>query len=301
MASDHARVKRSIWQDPDFVALSPDAQRTYLLLLSQQKLTFCGTLDYLPQRWARLGRDVTAEDVERSVVELEQQRYVIVDRDTQELLIRSWVRHDGVCDSPNLIKAMWKAWTAVESHDLRRHVMDQLPEVAFDEGFGGAPKKGYQAPPEAFVERSSNPLPKGSEKGSTTPVPSPVPAPSPAPPLAGRLSAPASFVEIVDSGGAVAVRRETGAILDAANERATDKLTDSERRKLRPVVEDALRKGYDPNELADAIAVSPFRTDAAVMGELRAGRQSPRARRGAPPTKAETSAARILAELGGVN
>lgn len=179
MASDHARVLRAIWQDEDFLALSMHAQRLYLLLLSQPKLTFCGSLDYRPDRWAKLASDASTDAVEDALSELEAARYVVVDHDTGELVIRSWVRHDGVCSSPNLIRAMWKAWEALESKTLRRVVLCELPGKAFEDGFGS--EKSSLAPPaKALVELaeakgSANPSANPSAKGSATPVPSPAP------------------------------------------------------------------------------------------------------------------------------
>lgn len=113
-------------------------------------------------------------------------------------------------------------------------------------------------------------------------------------PIASRLSPPSSFIEIVDPGGPVAVRRETTAILDAAEQRASDRLTPTERKILRPVVEEALMAQYLPDELADAIAFSPFRTRAAIMGELRK-RHRPAV---ATSTRTSRSLERIAREIG---
>ena len=50
MARSEARVLVSIWSDPDWLALTSTAQRAYLLLLSQPKLSLAGCLDWMPQR-----------------------------------------------------------------------------------------------------------------------------------------------------------------------------------------------------------------------------------------------------------
>ena len=103
-------------------------------------------------------------------------------------------------------------------------------------------------------------------------------APQAAPPLAGRLSEPRNFVEIVDPGGPVAVRREVHAVIEEANRLSTEPLTPSEVRDLRPAIKEALESRYDPSELASAIASSPFKTGRSVMGELRK-RKQPQPRR----------------------
>lgn len=182
MARDHARILCSIWRDADFLALSKDAQRAYMLLLSQPKLTLCGSLDYMPQRWASLAFDDDQESLEASICELCDTGFVVVDQEAGELIIRSFVKHDGLLSSPNLVQAMWKAWLGVFSEELRYAVIEQLPDHAFEPGFGTA-KKAYETPREALDLRSNPPSPKGSPKGSGkgSPTPSPSPSPSPTP------------------------------------------------------------------------------------------------------------------------
>lgn len=150
MARTHAKVYAAIWSDPDFVTLSSDAQRTYMLLLSQAKLNLVGVLTYLPTRWARLAPDTTAADVERSVAELEAARYVIVDRDTEELLVRTLVRHDiaTVTRNSRLTSGMWNAWLSTESHDLRVAALAEMPDALWT-------NEKALPPPEALEMRSS--------------------------------------------------------------------------------------------------------------------------------------------------
>lgn len=188
MARDHARIICAIWRDPEFTMLSKDAQRLYMLLLSQPKLSLCGGLDYTPGRWAQMAGDDHVAAVEDAVTELEEGRFVLVDGDAAELVIRSFVKNDGISDSANLIQAMWKAWAGIYSDDLRQALVWELPDVAFQRGFGDE-KKDYEPPREALEMRAVEPLPnpspkgspRGSVKGSPNPSPTPVPSPSPVP------------------------------------------------------------------------------------------------------------------------
>jgi hypothetical protein len=97
----------------------------------------------------------------------------------------------------------------------------------------------------------------------------------PAEALKSRLSQPTTFVEIVDPGGPVALRKEAAAVIAEAERLAGPdrKLLDSERPKMLALARDAVNQGYDPAEVAEAIASSPFRTAPAVMGELRKRKQ----------------------------
>lgn len=100
MARNHARILTSIWNDDDFLALSGAAQRAYLLLLSQQNLSHAGLLPLTVKRWANKAADTTVEDFESHLAELEAARFVVIDRDTEELLVRSLMRGDEA----------WKHW-----------------------------------------------------------------------------------------------------------------------------------------------------------------------------------------------
>jgi hypothetical protein len=91
-----ARLQVSIWSDADWLALSVDAQRAYLLVLSQPGLSLCGVIAYTPRRWATYAAGDTTERLEAAIDELEERRFVVVDRDTEELLIRSFMRRDRV-------------------------------------------------------------------------------------------------------------------------------------------------------------------------------------------------------------
>lgn len=132
MGRDHARVKISIWTDAEFRAQSIEAQHMYFTLMSQPRLSHCGTLDYLPGRIAQLTAGNDESGVEYAVKTLEASRFVIVDRATQELLIRTFVRHDELLKFPNVVKAMAKDLAAILSDDLRDVVENELVKAYLD-------------------------------------------------------------------------------------------------------------------------------------------------------------------------
>lgn len=136
MARDHARVKTSIWNDPDFLELKISEQHCYLALMSNKGLSYCGVIDYVPGRFAYLAADMTQARFKTAVAGLVKTRFVIVDERTQELLLRTYVRHDGVLDRVNMGKATGTAIEAVVSWKLReaignelRHLMKESPNL----------------------------------------------------------------------------------------------------------------------------------------------------------------------------
>ena len=132
MARDHARIKLNIWADDDFRDLTSLAQWLYLHLVTSPSLTFCGITDWRPSRIASLTAELTGNDVERAASELEAGRYVVIDRDSEEALIRSFIRHDGLMASPNMAKAMCKAYAGTASRVLRAVVVHEVTRLRAD-------------------------------------------------------------------------------------------------------------------------------------------------------------------------
>lgn len=129
MARTHGRIYVSIWDDPDFIALKRDEQHAYFVLMSNKGLSRCGVIDYIPSRFEGLSTDLTAAKFRVAVAGLQRSRFVIIDDHTQELLLRSHVRHDGVFDRANMGKAVGTAYEAVVSRSIRRAIGDELARL----------------------------------------------------------------------------------------------------------------------------------------------------------------------------
>lgn len=126
MARDHARIKCNIWSDEDFTSLRIVAQHAYFWLESNLGLSRCGVITYIPARFTHLAADLTEAKIRKAVDELRETRFAIVDDRTQELLIRSHVRHDGVLDRVNMGKATGTAFEAVSSPLLKEAIGNEL-------------------------------------------------------------------------------------------------------------------------------------------------------------------------------
>ncbi len=130
MARSESRTKVSIWSDDDFRALTKDAQRAYWMLYSQPTITLCGVLAWTPGRWAILARDETTEDVVAAVEELEVAGFVIFDRTTEELWVRSFILHDGVTRSPKTLASARLQLGMIASATIRKGVMAVFDRLA---------------------------------------------------------------------------------------------------------------------------------------------------------------------------
>lgn len=125
MARTHARVQAALWVDEDWRALGAGAQRTYLLLISQPQINNCGVLPLVPKRWARLATDTAVDDLGRWLDELEATGFVVCDWETDEVLVRTFIRHDRIEDQPNLTKAAKRQFEEIESTRIQ-HVLFRL-------------------------------------------------------------------------------------------------------------------------------------------------------------------------------
>lgn len=172
MARDRANIRTDIWNDDDFRRLSTHAQLLYLQLLTSATLTYAGVADWRPKRIAALASGRTPEEVESAADELVHGLYVVIDENTEEVLIRSFLKHDGLLQKPNVAKAMTTAYGQVYSMTLKGVIVHELNRLheRFPEWKGFAVRevqdllrKGSVNPSELVPDGDPNPSEK---KGS---------------------------------------------------------------------------------------------------------------------------------------
>ena len=192
MARDYCQIKVSIWHDDEFTSLSGDAQRLYIYLCSQPKLDMAGVTPWRPRLVARSASDWTTDTVEAALCELEAAHYVLVDEETDELLVRSFIRNDELLKSPNLTKAMVKAWRSLDSQTLRGVIGFEVARLRDEDGSLRGLEHCAELFAQPLIDPRNNPFGKGSAKGSAkgcrTPAPTPTPTPAPAHALDGSAS-----------------------------------------------------------------------------------------------------------------
>ena len=151
MARSHAKVLVQVWRDRDWTSHTVEAQWLYWLLLSQPKLTLVGSLEVTPGRWAAFAPNASKTVVDAALVELEDAGKVIVDPDTDELLIRTFTTHDLDPNriNVNLARGLWGQWACIASDGLRRFAVLLIPGETWD-------KLEPHAPPDAtYIRRSA--------------------------------------------------------------------------------------------------------------------------------------------------
>ncbi|NKW33718.1 hypothetical protein GS942_16790 [Rhodococcus hoagii] len=127
MAREFARIWIGIADDEDLEDLSMAAQWLYFrVLVPDPTLNHCGVADWRPARLISKARDLTVEQILSAAGELERKRYALFDLDTEEVLVRSYIRGEKLLRNPKMAAAVVKSYRAVASKTLRAGVVSEL-------------------------------------------------------------------------------------------------------------------------------------------------------------------------------
>lgn len=128
-----ATIKTSIWEDADYLKLTAQAKLLYQFLLEQADLTLCGAIPLREGRW--LGPLGFAPRV--YLTELEQSRFLVADRDHEELWVRTFMRHGQVWGKG--IKGAQNSLDSVHSPKIRAALAEEYPDLADEWDLGTLP------------------------------------------------------------------------------------------------------------------------------------------------------------------
>ena len=211
MARDYAQIRTDIWADDHWRTLTPGAQWLYEHFLTSPTLTHAGVADWRPARVAKLARSLTTESVRKYADELERGRFILTDDETEEVVVRSFLRHDGVLLNPNMWKSLGAAYAGIYSSRIKAVVAAEVNRLRNESPDGLVTSKGGRVnpwlskhlqtliktgsdtppdtpthtPSDTLTETpsdspsdtsSDSPSPEGADRGSPpTPVPTPTP------------------------------------------------------------------------------------------------------------------------------
>jgi len=133
MARSHGRIMAAIWNDGDFIAMRGSAQRLFMFLLSQPDLSHAGLVPMRVNRWAKKAEDSTPATVRDDLAYLDERGFVVADDDTEEVLIRTFVRNDGVYKQPKVMLRMREDAQQIESPRLRAAFRAELAHLPLEE------------------------------------------------------------------------------------------------------------------------------------------------------------------------
>jgi hypothetical protein len=163
---NYANVSTGLWRKgSDFRHLSSSAQRTYCMLITQETISAVGVLPLTVGRWASLAFDTTVQSIRADLEELETARFVAVDEETEELLVRTFVKWDGGYGNPKRRPVIQKAAQTIDSDALRAVLAVEFERVGLpSDWLGDAPPQ----PPDGQANSLSGRL-SGSPTGDLSP------------------------------------------------------------------------------------------------------------------------------------
>lgn len=191
MPRDYAQIRPDIWADDHWRTLTPGAQWLYMHLLTSPRLTHAGVTDWRPARIAKIARTLTPDGVRKYADELTRERFVLPDEETEEIVIRSFIRHDGVLLNPNLWKSLGAAFADIYSAPIKAMVAAEVLRLRDESPEAVVTPKGREVNPWLSPHLQTL-LKSGIKRGSDTPsgTPSHTPSDTGSPMGSDRGSAP---------------------------------------------------------------------------------------------------------------
>lgn len=126
MAREYARVRLSIWDDPKFAELTPAAQHLYFVLLTDSSLSYAGVADWRPKRIAARAKGWTQDQILAAAQLLEVERFILFEPETEEALVRTFIRNDELLRNPKMALSVVKAYGSTASRQLRSVIVHEL-------------------------------------------------------------------------------------------------------------------------------------------------------------------------------
>jgi hypothetical protein len=108
---------------------SLEAKVLYTRLMSDDALNHAGVLPLRTALWAD-DIELPEGDIDKALRELEDKRYAYTDYKTHQVLIRTFIRNDGVADVPNILWSACRAALNLRSRKLRRVLAGELRKLA---------------------------------------------------------------------------------------------------------------------------------------------------------------------------
>jgi hypothetical protein len=177
MPRSYARLVTSVWDDVDgnvWLELTSKAKYLYFLLTTQSEISACGRLRLTVRSWATMSPDTDSAFVAAALRELVEKRIVLADKDTEEILVRAFVKDDGGFNNRKRIPVIRDAVREIRSRELRAAAIVELERVGLSMGGGPDtdPDRASRSPSEgasssAPAERANGKHVQAAESVST--------------------------------------------------------------------------------------------------------------------------------------
>ena len=161
MTRIYGKLKKCAWVDPDWRKLSIDAQWLYMHLLSQPTTNSAGVFPVQITKWAKAASDSSVERMTNAARELDSAGLIIVDHDTEEGALRSFIADDEA--GTNIFQGALKQARLVQSAVLRQVLLEEILKL----------DRAFSEPEEVLIEELKRSFPEGLVSESRAPSPAP--------------------------------------------------------------------------------------------------------------------------------
>jgi hypothetical protein len=156
MAREFARIHTAIWNDDDFRALSWRAQHLYFVLDTDPELSYAGVTDWRPGRIAARAADWSIGDLYFAAQELAYAYFIVIDQDTEEVLVRSFLRHDGLLKQPRMAVSVTKSFGSIGSNKIRGVIVHELRRLRKSDEYADVAAWSDQRMKDVLKQRAIN-------------------------------------------------------------------------------------------------------------------------------------------------
>jgi hypothetical protein len=123
-ARQYGKLPRARWGEHAWTSLSADAQWLYMYLVSQPTTDSAGVFQIRVSKWAKSAHGMTTQRASTAAKELRETGWIAVDHDTEEGLIRHYIRDDWAGD--NIFKGALGRALLCQSTQLRAILLTEL-------------------------------------------------------------------------------------------------------------------------------------------------------------------------------
>lgn len=170
MAREFGKLWFSMFQDDDFCEQPLLDKMVYLAMLGQPSVNYAGLTPMSLRRLRKACAPATEREIKAALVRLERKRYIFTDSDSEEQLIRSFIRNDEVWKQPNMMISALRSAGHVESRKLASVLLSELDKVEMPSS--GKPLTQTKLDnANSFAETRLNSLVKGHTEDYPEPFP----------------------------------------------------------------------------------------------------------------------------------
>lgn len=129
MARDRANIRTDMLGDDNYRDLTIIEQWLYKVLLIHPTLSYAGVAEWRPARLAAMAAGATVDIVKNAATGLQAKHFIYVDEATEEVLVRSFVKHDGLLKQYRLPVSMANDYAGIASREIREFFIYELQRI----------------------------------------------------------------------------------------------------------------------------------------------------------------------------